>query len=92
MKDARKLMKDDMLSFDDARSRLIEAKWKSALGELKRYSTDATFEGLLRKGKLKMWIVIFCAHRCLVNQEISDPDTAMMEWADFEWWFDESGN
>jgi hypothetical protein len=69
------------------RRKIIQNKWNDALAQIKRYAAETEASQLQAEGKLKKWIIIFCTHRCLVNQEINDPETATMVTNDFEWWF-----
>jgi hypothetical protein len=75
---------------DAHRLKLIKAKWDDAVSKLKKYSSVPQFADLLSQGRLKFWAVIFCTHRCLVNQEIDLNDKELhMELRDFGgWWFD----
>jgi hypothetical protein len=71
----------------DERRKIVQEKWNGALEQIKRYAAEPDVAHLDAEGKLKKWIIIFCTHRCLVNQEISDPYNAVMEPQDFDWWF-----
>jgi hypothetical protein len=70
-----KYVKVKKLSIDS-----VKAAWEDALFKLRKYGIEQDFEELNKQGRLKKWIIIFTANRCIVNQEIDlDNPSVTME-------------
>jgi hypothetical protein len=68
-----------------ARSSIIQEKWGEAKAQLMLYIKDKRYEQYRNRSQLKMWIVIFCANICIVNQEVDEEST--MKIKESNWWF-----
>jgi hypothetical protein len=70
------------------RMKKIKERWDEGLAELRKYALNPDYKQLRAEGRIKNQIVIFCTHRCLVNQEIDvHAKEVSMILNDVDWWF-----